>query len=319
MAEIIIILISTIASTSIAIYSYGEIKQVYKNYIENKKNKQELHQRLENRKLALSKNFQELKNIDLETPLYAKLTKEEKEHFLKTYKKLEEENGELYIFASDLLKHVKLENMRNFIKNAPFLIINHHPTNEAPTSNGVITGGSYMWENREIEVYSNNNNSYLYHELLHAASSDFAYDRVGFSVTLENRKTFGRGLNEGYTELLNQRFFNSQIHAYPHLTILAELIELFYENKEDMITDYFNADIFGLIGELLKSITLEETIDIIVDMDSLLLNNDLNVKEYLKVKQKIHKLLQKSPITQMKKQVISQKEKNLVKNLFSKK
>lgn len=319
MSEIIISLIGTISILSIATYTYGEIKQLYKKHKENRKNKQELNRKIQNKKLVLSKNFQELKNIDLETPLYAELTKDEIEYFRRIYQRLKEENSELYIFASDLLKHVKLENMCNFLKSAPFININHHTFSEAPQSNGIITGGSYTWENREIEVYSEENNSCLYHELLHAASSDFSYDRVGFSVTLENQQTFGRGLNEGYTELLNQRFFNSQIHSYPHLTKLAQLIEKFYENKEDMITDYFNADIFGLIGVLLKSMTLEQAIDIIVDMDSLLINYDLNTIDYLKLKQKIVKLLQKSAITQNQIPTKHERPKKLVKNLFVKK
>ncbi len=53
-----------------------------------------------------------------------------------------------------------------------------------------------------------------------------------------------------------------------------------------MVEDYFNADLFRLIGELLKSMSLEEAIDIIVDMDQLLNMDYGNYIQYLKTKQK---------------------------------
>ena len=85
-----------------------------------------------------------------------------------------------------------------------------------------------------------------------------------------------------------------------------------------MVTDYFNADIFGLIGELLKSMTLEEAIDIIVDIDGIL-NSNLNTIDYLKLKQKILKLYEKSPVIINQNQKPMQKSKPLVKNLFNEK
>lgn len=171
------------------------------------------------------------------------------------------------------LKHVKLENMRNFMKNAPYITINQHLSKEVEEPKGKIRAGSYNLQSKEIDIYLERNKSTLYHELLHAASSDFIYNVSGFYIYLKNGESFGKGLNEEYTELLNRRFFNKNANSYPRLQKLAGLIESFYKNNEDMMTDYFNTNIFNLFGELLKSMTLEEAIDIIVDIDGFLDDN----------------------------------------------
>lgn len=297
---------------------YKDVKELYKIHKERQTKRKKTKMKLQERKLNLNKTLQELKNIDLETPLYAEFTQAEMTYFLKITQKLKEENTEIFIFASELLKHVKLENMRNFMKSAPFITIHQHPLKETEKSDGRIKAGSYTLESKEIDIYLEDNNSTLYHELLHAASSDFTYNVSGFNIYLESGESLGKGLNEGYTELLNKRFFDKKSKSYIRLQKLAELIELFYENKEDMVTDYFNADIFGLIGELLKSMTLEEAIDIIVDIDGIL-NSNLNTIDYLKLKQKILKLYEKSPVIINQNQKPMQKSKLLVKNLFNEK
>lgn len=297
---------------------YKDVKELYKIHKERQTKRKKTKMKLQERKLNLNKTLQELKNIDLETPLYAEFTQAEMTYFLKVTQKLKEENTEIFIFASELLKHVKLKNMRNFMKSAPFITIHQRPLEEAERSNGRIKVGSYILESKDVEIYLDSNNSTLYHELLHAASSDFTYNVSGFNIYLESGESLGKGLNEGYTELLNKRFFDKKSKSYIRLQKLAELIELFYENKEDMVTDYFNADIFGLVGELLKSMTLEEAIDIIVDIDGFL-NSNLNTIDYLKLKQKILKLYEKSPVIINQNQKPMQKSKLLVKSLFNEK
>ena len=54
-----------------------------------------------------------------------------------------------------------------------------------------------------------------------------------------------------------------------------------------MIENYFNADIFSLIGELMQKMSLEEIIDILVDMDNLVYEDNPNYIEYIKIKEKI--------------------------------
>lgn len=290
MLETIIIILMIFNFT----YTAYVFKQVYQEHKEHKNIRNKTKQELQDKKLVLNRTLQDLKSIDFNQPLYAKMTIAETNRLLKVTQMLKEENHELFVFASELLKNVKVENMRNFMKNAPYITINHHSLSETNISNGQIKAGSYYNRTKEIDVYVDDNST-LYHELLHAASADFNYETIGFSALLEQAGQFGKGLNEGYTELLNERFFNNQSsQVYSRLQQLAQLIELFYENKEDMVTDYFNADIFDLIGELLKSMTLEEAIDIIVDMDLFLDYDNITTIDYLKYKQKVLKLLKRA-------------------------
>ena len=96
---------------------YKDVKELYKIHKERQTKRKKTKMKLQERKLNLNKTLQELKNIDLETPLYAEFTQAEMIYFLKVTQKLKEENTEIFIFASELLKHVKLENMRNFMKS----------------------------------------------------------------------------------------------------------------------------------------------------------------------------------------------------------
>ena len=318
MTTIIINIVIVLLGFFDCFYLYHSLKELNKYNKSKKENIKTIKQNLQTKKLVLNKSLQMLKDIDLNTPLYASLTKEEAERFMQITEKLKTENEQLYIFANTLLQNVKIENLRNFMKNAPFIKIKYYPLKNAETKNGGITAGTYDGVSKTIEIYHDKkDHSTLHHELLHSASSDFSYDSSGFRVSLKEGGEFGEGLNEGYTELLNNRFFNTSSTSYTYLQKLAELIELFYENKEDMVEDYFNADIFGLIGELLKSMSLEEAIDIIVDMDRFMYLKDFTVSDYTKLKQKILKIYernQKPPKT-----IDNSYEKQLVKRLTNQK
>ena len=255
------------------------------------------------KKLILTKNLQNLKNIDLKTPIYAKLNQEDKYKLLKATENIKQKQPEIYIFTTKLLENVKVDNLRNLIINAPYVTINYHKTDKRSK-----LAGTYSGHSKKIDIYDTSNNTTLYHELLHAASTNYIFSNVGFKVVLKEGGALGEGLNEGYTELLNNRFFQGKSKSYIYLQKLAKLIENFYENKEEMVEDYFNADLFRLIGELLKSMSLEEAIDIIVDMDQLLNMDYGNYIQYLKTKQKIlniynRKKEKKTPIKRLVKKI----------------
>lgn len=251
-------------------------------YQEKKKKSQKNTIKSTTKKLILTKNLQNLKNIDLKTPIYAKLNQEDKYKLLKATENIKQKQPEIYIFTTKLLENVKVDNFRNLIINAPYVTINYHKTDKRSK-----LAGTYSGHSKKIDIYDTSNNTTLYHELLHTASTNYIFSNVGFKVVLKEGGALGEGLNEGYTELLNNRFFQGKSKSYIYLQKLAKLIENFYENKEEMVEDYFNADLFRLIGELLKSMSLEEAIDIIVDMDQLLNMDYGNCIQYLKTKQKI--------------------------------
>ena len=261
------------------------------------------------KKLILTKNLQNLKNIDLKTPIYAKLNQEDKYKLLKATENIKQKQPEIYMFTTKSLENVKVDNLRNLIINAPYVTINYHKTDKRSK-----LAGTYSGHSKKIDIYDTSNNTTLYYELLHAASTNYIFSNVGFKVVLKESGVLGEGLNEGYTELLNNRFFHGKSKSYIYLQNLAKLIENFYENKEEMVEDYFNADLFRLIGELLKSMSLEEAIDIIVDIDQLLNMDYGNYIQYLKTKQKIlniynRKKEKKTPIKRLVKKIQLKNEK----------
>lgn len=273
----------TILITFNAFVGYQEGKKVYQEHQKYKVEKNQRNLKLKIKKTQIKKMLADLNINELNQPLYGEFTKEEASRFLEITHKLKQGNQILYKFETELLKHVNLENMRNFIKNAPYINIYNHKN---PKKASVL--GTFDGQSKEIHIYKDNEKT-LNHELLHAASADFNYSAVGFSVDLEKIGRFGEGINEGYTELLNNRFFANNSKSYLYLQNLVKIIESLYENKEDMLEDYFNADIFGLIGELSKTIPLEDIIDIIVEMDQFLSLKNASYLDYLKLKHKILK------------------------------
>lgn len=265
-----------------------EWKKIKQNHKLKKQRLKEKNEKLEEKKQKLNIDLKHLKEEKFNKNIYAKFTKEDADYVLKVTDKIKT-NQDLAHFESALLKNIKIEFMRNFFINAPYITIKKFSVLEAPIKNDHRILGTYNGSTKEIKVYDKKEST-LNHELLHAASSDFTYSAVGFSVEFEKAGMFGEGLNEGYTELINNRIFKYKSKSYIHLQYLARLIEDFFENKEDMMLYYFNANVFGLIIELLKSMSLEDAISIIVDMDKFIHLSDFDIKEYLKLKRKIEKL-----------------------------
>jgi len=110
------------------------------------------------------------------------------------------------------------------------------------------------------------------HELFHMASS-YCKDNYysGFSVNL-----FGNGLNEGYTQVLCNRYFKKDILSYPFETSIALNIEKIIGRKK-MEKLYFevNQDLF--INELSGYINQDIVIYVIKLID--ILSNNVSYKK----------------------------------------
>lgn len=273
--------------------TFKEGKKIYRFYKDRYKKRSELKESILNQNKLLNKILGNLNLIKLKRPLSAKLTEEEAIHFKSLMDKIKLENTDLYLFIDTLLEFINKEDIRSFINRVDDLSINYLSFNEIKFQNGTFTVGTYNRQENKIKIYFDKNNCVLDHELLHAASSGDKSARVGFSLIFEKVGKFGEGLNEGYTELLNQRIFNHPNGSYTYLTVLAELIENFYENKDDMIKDYFHADLFALINELLKSMSLKEAIDIITNMDLFLNKNEASFVEFINLRQKIMRIYER--------------------------
>ena len=223
-------------------------------------------------KLALLEEFESLDLINYQTNHF-KFSEKDKEKIKTLIPLIKKENIEIYNFINKLLQNTKIDNLKNLILNFPYITIKYHSASYDPSISGTYNG-----KTKEIHIYNRDNKVSLHHELLHASSADIRFMNIGFKIVLKNGLIFGKGLNEGYTELLNNRFFNYTSTSYNYLQKLAKQIENLCTDKENMIEYYFNADIFSLISELIPKISLKEIIDILVDMDMLLYNEN---KSYL--------------------------------------
>lgn len=285
---------------------YYDGKKIYKSHKEKKERLKNSMENIEKQKQSLIKSFSR-GIIKPSKKIVAHFSKEENEKFENILEKLKTENNKIYIFIQSMINIMPKESLIKFMDKVEDISIEYHSFKEAENNRGVITTGTYIPMKNQIKIYSDKN-EVLYHELLHVASSNNEYNMVGFSTTFKKAGLFCNGLNEGYTELLNQRLFQSKTEGYIYLTYLALELENFYENKEDMMKDYFNNDIFSLIDELKKSMTLEEAVSIIANMDLFLNQTDVSFLDFLKLRQKIISIYERRYI---------QNEKTLVKKIIN--
>ena len=103
----------------------------------------------------------------------------------------------------------------------------------------------------------------------------------GFAQGYKGKKIIATGINEGYTQLLAERYFGESkdiLKAYSCEKSIAEKLEMIV-GKEKMQSLYLNANLYGLIQEL-KQYEDENTImQFISDVD--FLNMHLKRKKWL--------------------------------------
>lgn len=116
--------------------------------------------------------------------------------------------------------------------------------------------GLYSAKENKIMVLDNNNFISLYHELLHCATTKKQNNNIfcGFSQKTDSHK-IGVGLTEGYTALIDRRYFNKYYPydkiSYKTEQIVASIVEEII-GKDKMEQLYFNADLYNLVEELKK-------------------------------------------------------------------
>lgn len=151
------------------------------------------------------------------------------------------------------------------------------------------TSGTYMPIDNKITLYDKLNDSFdvserLMHELLHMSSNKANGLVDGLAITTVNKKlygTTGTGLNEGYTELLNSRYFALQEYysAYRNEMILAAGIEKLV-GKDIMLDSYFRYTLFDLLIELNKyTESNDKSLNIVNRIDTLNRSEDYNERE----------------------------------------
>lgn len=200
---------------------------------------------------------------------------------------------ETYIknFTETLSKHLKEEDMK--VVNANITAMNYHQSILDSIYQKLIlkSSGYYnstlhqislnKFETDKIRIgfggiYFEKDNSQnieeaLYHELLHAASSK-ENDGIYFTGFRQYPPVIGMSINEGYTELLNQRYFQKdkkdKLITYPYEVAVAKIVELIV-GKEKMTSLYFNSDLKGLVEELSKYQSIDKIKKFISNLDTI--------------------------------------------------
>ena len=123
----------------------------------------------------------------------------------------------------------------------------------------------------------------IMHELLHVATRVKTDDRIylGFAQILYNHQGFGIGICEGYTAMLDDRYFldyeKSKIHdvgyVYQLSSYFCQLLELIV-GQEEMEEMYFRASLYDLAKTLALYSSESETMKFILVMDRLFCEAD---------------------------------------------
>lgn len=136
------------------------------------------------------------------------------------------------------------------------------------------SNGFYSSSNHSIEILLDDKTKLrqiISHELMHAASS---YNYNGQKGCGFRQNNIGKAINEGYTELLVQRYFCrdipvSSLYTSLNFNDIAEMVELIIGRKK-MQELYFQADLKGLISELSKYQEEDKVKQFILDLDTIL-------------------------------------------------
>lgn len=177
----------------------------------------------------------------------------------------------ILMFSETMKERLPHCNLKAFYNNLKTLVIEE--TDKIDTKKGQVReSGVYLSKKNKIKIYPPNikcgtTDQYdeklaqvVTHELLHLSSTYKKGPIVlcGFSQTIDRRISTGHGLNEGYTEVINSRYFCSKKRkiAYPLQYVIALGIEEII-GREKMEQLYFNADLNGLVAELSNYVELK--------------------------------------------------------------
>lgn len=182
--------------------------------------------------------------------------------------------GNYYLhFKKELINNFDLDDLKSFDYNSKRLKIKYTCFNSkkgsyGPTSNCI-----------KIGAFSSFNNV-IYHELFHMASTSRDSNNI-YSGLCCIKKEFpcfykikGKGITEGYTEVLSNRYFSKygkNIIAYQLLVLYASLTERII-GKDNMQKMYMNSDYNGFINCLESYSSSMRTKRFIEDTDYILFN-----------------------------------------------
>ena len=190
-------------------------------------------------------------------------------------------------FIDDLNKDRK-KDITFFLNNLETVKLKRISNKDGITKTAVA---QYAIKDNTIEIIDHDNfDTVIDHELLHMSSSILDEEEnlySGFSQT-HNDLSIGVGLNEGYTSLLDDRYFihrtkdkeETNERVYRVVKSIARNIEAFIgqEKMEDL---YFKADLLTLCRILSKYTSMYETINFLHNVDLILIKYEqANIMNY---------------------------------------
>lgn len=179
-------------------------------------------------------------------------------------------------FKEVMKKNLSMENYNILINNIKKVKVKHK--RDKDTDINITTGNI---DDKGIITLYELDDITLYHELFHASSTyyDEKQDNSfsGFHHHLRNPQKFiGLGFNEGYTQLLTERYFNnsqsrdSYVNEVHYVKLIENLI-----GKEKMLDLYFKSDLNNLILELCKNNSEEKVFEFLANMDLFIISNKI--------------------------------------------
>ena len=172
----------------------------------------------------------------------------------------------LYIFIERLKHCFSYQQLNVMFNNLQTLKISISYLNHEDRKRDSTTLGSYNVFKNVIILNKDNIKKTIFHELFHMTSNIFINKKesfCGFHYMKEigNKKniSIGAGINEGYTQLLTERYFSDfdTLETYEIERFIASKVEeiIGQDTMEDL---YFNGNLYELIEKLKAYATNEE-------------------------------------------------------------
>lgn len=179
-------------------------------------------------------------------------------------KKINEIDYFLEVVSKD--KQIDLTNFNNHLKTLKIYRLSNEERNEEN-----VNVGDAAYDYLENKMYLSEE-SYdvksIYHELFHIASSKRKGNDIytGFLIDHRDSETEeGRGLNEGYTELLVERYFNTATQYHFERILVKQLEKIVGEDF--LKQNYFNPSLNVVIDRLSQYSSKEKAIQFIYALD----------------------------------------------------
>lgn len=257
---------------------------------------------------------------------YEKLSNHEKNELLRYFKPIYNPKFDNYIYKFILtLSQYPNIDLDLFYENLKTLEIYKVRNFNESIFKKSVTRAKYLITINKILVMKTDDFYYIYHELLHCASTKQTDEKFicGFNTISSNdpddyETIRGIGLTEGYTALLTSRYFGHIYHSenegYPIEKFIASMLEIIVDNGR-LEQFYFNADVSGLINYLNEFCELKDIHSFIYYLDLIHKIGTKNIENVSEMYEYIGYFLTKAYINKL---LILAKKKELVKAQYLK-